>query len=163
MTVKASALTIGIKSFQKWGFWQKRWQKQLAVYKNVVHKLHSTRFALNFLASVEFWICCWKVWNSSWIHSQQDMRGTMYSKYESVFLGLLPALLYLPVILITSDEEHSYIYLSLIWGVIQYLECSCFLVCCALLASSSCSEVSHWLLLVFHCWWPLQTGRLSAN
>lgn len=71
------------------------------------------------------------------------MRSIMYSKYKSVFLSVLISSTYLPIMLIISVKESSYIYLLLILGLMQYLEYNYVLVCCALLANFLCFEVSH--------------------
>lgn len=82
---------------------------------------------------------------------------------QRVCLNVLINSLYLPIMLIIRVKEFSRIYIFLILKLMQYLEYNYVLVCCALLANFLCFEVSRWLCLIFHYWWPLQTGRLRAN
>lgn len=66
----------------------------------------------------------------------------MYSKYKGFFLNGLIGSICLPIMLIISFKEFSYIYIFLILELMQYLEYNYVLVCCALLANFLCFEVS---------------------
>lgn len=126
---------------------------------------------------MEFQLCfCWyPQWFSSMANSLKSVKKLELAIYppvqeknnvfriERICLNVLISSIYLPITLIISVKEFCYIYIFLISKSMQYLKHNYVLVCCALLANFLCFEVSQWLRLIFHYWWPLQTGRLQAN